>query len=185
MMNDYKFMVHQDNKEFYDLFNYIINTNSYYNYRNTGIENLHASILEDSTFEQVYTIILIILHQVFNITITLPGIAGIILSIAMAVDANVMIYERLKEELKAGKTLKTSIDLGFNKAFTAIRDSNITTIISAIILGFFGTGPIKGFAFALGMGVFLSLATSIWLTKFLLVQVMNVADTKNHWLYGA
>lgn len=132
-----------------------------------------------------YTIILIILHQVFNITITLPGIAGIILSIAMAVDANVMIYERLKEELKAGKTLKTSIDLGFNKAFTAIRDSNITTIISAIILGAFGTGPIKGFAFALGMGVFLSLATSIWLTKFLLVQVMNVADTKNHWLYGA
>ena len=61
MMNDYKFMVHQDNKEFYDLFNYIINTNSYYNYRNTGIENLHASILEDSTFEQVYTIILMII----------------------------------------------------------------------------------------------------------------------------
>ncbi len=131
-----------------------------------------------------YTAIVVIILAVLKINLSLPGIAGIILSIGMAVDANVIIFERIKEELRAGKTIKASIDAGFNRAVTAVMDSNITTLIAAVVLGFFGTGSIQGFAWTLGIGVVVSLFTAVIVTRFLLKQLvgMNIKSLK---AYGA
>ena len=101
----------------------------------------------------------------FDVTLTLPGIAGIILTIGMAVDANVLIYERTREELAAGKTIHNAIDIGFDKAFAAIFDSNITTLFVALILLWQGTGAIKGFAMTLAIGIFTTLFTAVFLTR--------------------
>lgn len=131
----------------------------------------------------VYILLLLIILGVSNITLTLPGIAGIILSVGMAVDANVIIFERIREEMSAGKTLRASMESGFNKAFSAIFDSNITTLIAGFVLWKFGTGPIQGFAKTLVIGVILSMFTAITFTK----QVMKLfvgLDIKNHKLYG-
>ncbi|MFH1258381.1 MAG: protein translocase subunit SecD [Elusimicrobiota bacterium] len=97
----------------------------------------------------------------FHATLTLPGIAGIILTLGMAVDANVLIFERIREELRAGKTVRVSVDLGYEKAFSAIIDSNLTTLIAAAFLFQFGTGPIKGFAVTLTLGIIISMFTAI------------------------
>ncbi|MBN2159712.1 MAG: protein translocase subunit SecD [Spirochaetes bacterium] len=99
-------------------------------------------------------------------TLTLPGIAGIILSIGMAVDANVLIYERMKEELRTGKSVRMSVSLGFDRAFWAIFDSNLTTLISAFVLAQFGTGPIKGFAVTLTIGLLSSMLVALYITRF-------------------
>lgn len=99
-------------------------------------------------------------------TLTLPGIAGIILSVGMAVDANVLIYERMKEELRSGKSVRMSVSLGFDRAFWAIFDSNLTTLISAFVLAQFGTGPIKGFAVTLTIGLLCSLLVALYITRF-------------------
>ncbi len=101
----------------------------------------------------------------FNATLTLPGIAGLILTIGMAVDANVLIFERIREELKAGKTLRAAIDAGYDKAFSTIMDANVTTFITAIVLFQFGTGPIKGFAVTLSIGLATSMFTAIYVTR--------------------
>lgn len=101
----------------------------------------------------------------FNATLTLPGIAGIILTIGMAVDANVLIYERIREEMETGKTLKASVDSGFSKAYSAIIDSNITTFITAVILYQFGTGPVQGFALTLMIGLGASLFSALVIAK--------------------
>ncbi len=101
-------------------------------------------------------------------TLTLPGIAGIILTIGMSVDANVIIFERIKEELKSGKTLRASIDAGFAKAFRTIFDANVTTLIAAFALFFFGAGPIRGFAVTLSLGILSSMFTAIVVTKVIL-----------------
>lgn len=119
-----------------------------------------------------------------GITITLPGIAGVILTIGMGVDANIIIFERIKEELKNGKTLKTGIDLGFKRAFPAIFDANMTTLISAVVLYIFGTGPIKNFAITLGLGVALSFLTAVVITRILVRSVSNLNIAKNRKLYG-
>ncbi len=103
----------------------------------------------------------------FDVTLTLPGIAGIILTIGMAVDANVLIYERIREEVQSGKTILNSIDLGFDRAYSAIFDSNITTLFVAVILLWQGTGAIKGFAITLAIGVFTTLFTAVFLTRLL------------------
>lgn len=103
----------------------------------------------------------------FDVTLTLPGIAGIILTIGMAVDANVLIYERIREEVNSGKTILNSVDLGFDRAYSAIFDSNITTLIVALILLWQGTGAIKGFAITLAIGVFTTLFTAVFLTRLL------------------
>ena len=116
-------------------------------------------------------------------TLTLPGIAGVILSIGMSVDANVIIFERIKEEIFAGKSTKSAIDLGFYKALSAIIDSNITTVIAAVVLWKFGTGTIQGFALTLGIGVILSMFTAIFVTKFLLNTMVGL-NIKNPILYG-
>lgn len=119
-----------------------------------------------------------------GISITLPGIGGIILSLGMGVDANVIIYERIKEELKMGKTLRAAIDTGFKRAFTAIFDSNITTIITAVVLFIMGSTSIKGFGLTLALGVVLSFFSAITITKALLKSVTAFDFAKNKWLYG-
>ncbi|MHB9155167.1 MAG: protein translocase subunit SecD [Endomicrobiales bacterium] len=103
----------------------------------------------------------------FHATLTLPGIAGIILSLGMAVDANVLILERIRDELKAGKTPRIAIDGGYQKAFTTILDSNLTTLIAAVFLFQFGTGPVKGFAVTLTLGIIISMFTAITVTKMI------------------
>ena len=130
---------------------------------------------------------LIVLQLLFlswlQIPVTLPGIGGIILSIGMGVDANVIIFERIKEELKSGKTLRSSIDVGFKRAFTAVLDANVTTLITALVLYALGSGAVKGFAYTLGLGVILSFLTAVTASRLMLKSVSNYA--KNHWLYGA
>lgn len=131
----------------------------------------------------LFAILYILIHQWGQVTLTLPGIAGMILSIAMAVDSSVIIYERLREELTAGKTLKTAVDLSFGRAFSAIRDSNLTTIISSLVLWYFGNGPVEGFAIALFIGTLLSLFMSMVVLRFIMKNVANVFS-KNTALYG-
>lgn len=132
----------------------------------------------------VYMLILMTVIVSAKVTLTLPGIAGIILSVGMAVDANVIIFERIKEEIRSGKTLNSSVDSGFSKAFRAILDSNITTLIAAVVLLYFGTGPIQGFAKTLIIGILASMFTAISFTRFILKLVMGL-NIKNKWLYGA
>ena len=114
--------------------------------------------------------------------LSLPGIAGIILSIGMAVDANVIIFERIKEELREGKSLKPAVKGGFSRAFTAILDANLTTLIVAVVLWVFGTGPIIGFATVLFMGILISMFTAIVVTRILLNQLveMNIGNEKSY-----
>ena len=103
----------------------------------------------------------------FHATLTLPGIAGIILTVGMAVDANVLIFERIREELRTGKTVRASIDSGYSRAFTTILDANVTTLITAIVLYSFGTGPIRGFALTLSIGILASMFTAIVVTRLI------------------
>ncbi|MBQ7793136.1 MAG: protein translocase subunit SecD [Clostridia bacterium] len=128
----------------------------------------------------IYVGIISLVLGLMRVNLSLSGIAGIVLSIGMAVDANVIIFERMKEELKLGKTIKASVDAGFKKAFSAILDSNITTIITCVVLYFSGIGTIRGFAVTLGLGVVVSMLTAIIITKFLLKQLvgLNIRNRK-------
>jgi preprotein translocase subunit SecD len=110
---------------------------------------------------------------VLDVTLTLPGIAGIILNIGMAVDANVIIFERIKEELRTGKTLRVAIEEGFKRAFDAIIDAQITTLIAAFVLFQFGTGPLKGFAATLSIGTIISIFTAVFITKVFLDLILG------------
>ena len=132
-----------------------------------------------------YVLMLLFLLKMLDATLTLPGVAGIILSIGMAVDANVLIFEHFKEEYRNGKTLRLSMDAGFKRAFTTIFDSNITTIIAAVVLFFFGTGSIRGFAITLGLGVVLSMFTAITLTQFMLKLLIGSNILQSPFAYGA
>ncbi|KPK41713.1 MAG: hypothetical protein AMJ78_04735 [Omnitrophica WOR_2 bacterium SM23_29] len=119
----------------------------------------------------------------FNATLTLPGIAGVILTLGMAVDANVLIYERIREELKSQKPLRQAIALGYDRAFSAIFDSNITTLIAAFLLFQFGTGPIRGFAVTLTIGIIASLFTAIFVTRAIFQLLLRLKGfTKLHML---
>lgn len=118
-------------------------------------------------------------------TITLPGIAGFLLSVGMAVDANIIIYERFKEELRNGKTLRAALDAGFSRALRTIIDSNVTTLIGAIVLMYFGMGTIRGFALILMIGILVSMFTAITFTRFLLKQFVLSNAFKNNKLFGA
>ncbi|HHV15925.1 MAG TPA: protein translocase subunit SecD [Gelria sp.] len=130
----------------------------------------------------LYSLLVLGTMSLLGAVLTLPGIAGFALSIGMAVDANVIIYERLKEELRYGKTLHAAIDAGFKRALWTILDSNITTLISAMVLMYFGTGPVKGFAVTLSIGVVASMLVALTFTRYLLIQVGHVS--KNKKLYG-
>ena len=131
-----------------------------------------------------YVVILLFVLKLLDATLTLPGVAGIILSIGMAVDANVLIFEHFKEEVKAGKTLRMAMDSGFKRAFTTIFDSNLTTIIAAAVLFFFGTGPIRGFAITLGLGVVISMFTAITLPQFMLKPLIAATLFTDPRIYG-
>lgn len=125
---------------------------------------------------------LFLIYQ-FNITLTLPGIAGIILSIGMAVDANVIIFTRIKEEIGAGKNTRSAIREGYNKALSAIVDGNITTLIAAAVLNLKGTGSIKGFAATLALGIVLSMFTALFITRFVMNALLDLG-LDNEKLYG-
>ncbi|MBT5540010.1 MAG: protein translocase subunit SecD, partial [Alphaproteobacteria bacterium] len=118
-------------------------------------------------------IILIAALSVLQATLTLPGIAGIALTLGMAVDANVLIYERIKEELRLGKKVFSAVDAGYSRAMATIIDSNITTLIGAMFLYQFGTGPIRGFAVTLALGIIISMFTSISLTRLIVVTYIK------------
>jgi protein-export membrane protein SecD len=132
----------------------------------------------------IYTIIILAIFKLIPVTLTLAGIAGFILSVGMAVDANVLIFERMREELKSGKSLGGSISDGFKRAWPSIRDGNISTLITAIILFWFGTSVIKGFALTLFFGVLTSMFTAIVITKTFLKLFVGGKIEKLKWLYG-
>lgn len=118
-------------------------------------------------------------------TMTLPGIAGFLLSLGMAVDANVIIFERIKEELRSGKLVHSAIDAGFKRGFVAVFDANLTTLIAAVVLYFFGQGPIKGFAVTLSIGIVASMFTAVSLTRWMLHLLAGSGLVKNARYYGA
>ena len=132
----------------------------------------------------IYVGVILILLSAFSVTLTLPGVAGIILSIGMAVDANVIIFTRIKEEIGLGKTVQSAIKSGFNKALSAIIDGNVTTLIAAGVLFWRGSGTVKGFASTLAIGIVLSMITALFITKFVLNTLFNLGfqDPK---FYGA
>ena len=131
----------------------------------------------------LYTELMVILLYAFEATLTLPGIAGIILSVGMAVDANVIIFARIREELATGKTVQSSIKIGFSKALSAILDGNITTFIAAIVLYLMGSGTIKGFSITLMLGIVLSMFTALFVTKFL-INVLYALGVQSEKAYG-
>ena len=131
----------------------------------------------------LYVELMVILLDAFEITLTLPGIAGIILSIGMAVDANVIIFARIREELGKGKTVSSAIDIGYKKALSAIIDGNITTLIAAAVLGVLGSGTIKGFAATLALGIVLSMFTALFVTKWIMKAFLALG-AKSEKLYG-
>ncbi|MDR3258349.1 MAG: protein translocase subunit SecD [Fusobacteriaceae bacterium] len=132
----------------------------------------------------IFGIITLGVLNFIDATLTLPGIAGIILSAGMAVDANVIIFERIKEELRHGNSILNAINAGFSKGFIAIFDSNITTLIICAILFPFGTGPIKGFAITLALGVLASMFTAVIITKILLLTFITTFNLKNPKYFG-
>ena len=125
----------------------------------------------------IYTILLFMLIAVFHIQLTLPGLAGVVLGIGMAVDANVIIFERFNEEVRKGRSVKAAVRAGFKNAMSAILDANVTTLIAAVVLLFFGTGSIQGFAKTLLLGVVVSMFTAIMVTRFLMNRFVNTGAT--------
>lgn len=131
----------------------------------------------------IYTTLVIATLYLFEITLTLPGIAGIILGIGMAVDANVIVFARIREEIATGKSVQTSMKIGFQKAMSAILDGNITTLIAAVVLMALGSGTVKGFAYTLMIGIILSLFTAMVVTRYILYSLYALG-LKSEKLYG-
>lgn len=121
----------------------------------------------------LYTTLVLLVFVEVGVTLTLPGIAGLLLTIGMAVDANVLIFERIREELRNGVSIKSAVKRGFDNALSSIVDSNVTTMIAALVLYFFGSGSVKGFAITLMIGIVVSLFTALIVTKFLMNQALN------------
>ena len=144
-------------------------------YRIPGLASSIALIL--------YCAMTVYVLWIFDITLTLPGIAGIVLSIGMAVDANVIIFARIREEIAAGRTVEAAIQSGFHKAMSAILDGNITTLIAAVVLGVRGSGTVKGFAYTLGIGIVLSMFTALVVTRWIM-KCFFAIGLKNEKLYG-
>ena len=131
----------------------------------------------------IYTTLVIATLYLFDITLTLPGIAGIILGIGMAVDANVIVFARIREEIATGKSVQTSMKIGFQKAMSAILDGNITTLIASVVLMALGSGTVKGFAYTLMIGIILSLFTAMVVTRYILYSLYALG-LKSEKLYG-
>ncbi|KFD42014.1 preprotein translocase subunit SecD [Peptococcaceae bacterium SCADC1_2_3] len=132
----------------------------------------------------IYAIIVTLVFWGLKATMTLPGIAAFLLSLGMAVDTNIIIFERFKEELRTGKSLRAAIDAGFKRGFAAVFDAQVTTLIAAVVLYFFGTGSIRGFALTLGIGILVSLFTAVTMTRWLLHLVVGSGLFKNLKYYG-
>lgn len=126
----------------------------------------------------VYTLLVLTLFRLIPVTLTLAGIAGFILSVGIAVDANILIFERMKEELRKGRSQASAIDLGFARAWLSIRDSNVASLITSAVLFYFGTGVVRGFAFTLALGILVSLFSAIFVTKTLLGIFYNGKNTE-------
>lgn len=126
----------------------------------------------------VYMALEVIIISGLRITLTLPGIAGIILSVGMAVDANVIIFERLKEEIQVGRSMRSAIKNSFSRALPAILDGNVTTLIAAVVLYFLGTGTIKGFALTLMIGIIVSMFTAIVITRLIIMGIVGIGVSK-------
>ena len=131
-----------------------------------------------------YILIFLYVLSLMQVTLTLPGIAGIILSIGMAVDANVIIFERIKEEIRLGKSILSSIEAGFHRALSSIIDANVTTIIAGCALFFFGSGSIRGFAVTLILGVAISMFTAIFVTKRVLKMIITIFNIRRPSFFG-
>ena len=131
----------------------------------------------------IYILIVAIILNAFDVTLTLPGIAGILLSIGMAVDANVIIFARIREELREGKTVKMAMKSGYDKALSAIIDGNVTTLIAAAVLAFLGSGTIKGFAYTLAIGIVVSMFTALFVTR-LLMNIFYALGAQDEKFYG-
>lgn len=132
----------------------------------------------------LYALFNLAIFKLIPITLTVPGIAGFILSIGMAVDANILIFERTKEELRMGKSIFNAVEVGFKRAFGSIFDSNATTLISCVVLYYFGTGLIRGFAITLAVGVIISMFTAITVTRTMLRVVVRFRKMRNPAMYG-
>lgn len=132
----------------------------------------------------VYVLIALALLAQLGATLTLPGIAGFILSIGMAVDANVLIFERIKDELRAGKRMRAALRSGFQRAFVAIFDANFTTLIAVAALYYFGTGPVRGFAVTLGLGILASMFTAVVITRWLLGLAIDLNPKRAENYFG-
>ena len=130
-------------------------------------------------------LLLLVLGKGFNATMTLPGIAGIILSMGVAVDANILIFERFKEEVFSGKSMRVAMEAGFKRALSTITDANVSVIITAGILTVLGSGPVKGFAISLGLGVVVSMFTAITVSHFLLRLLIDCNFTNHPFWFGA
>ncbi len=131
----------------------------------------------------VYTLLVLSLYKIIPVTLTLAGIAGFILSLGMAVDANILIFARMKEELAAGKSLNASVHEGFSRAWLSIRDSHVTTLLSAVVLYMFTTSIVKGFALTLGIGAIISLITATFVTRTILLTFVGPWSEKRKWLF--
>lgn len=132
----------------------------------------------------IYAVIVLALFKLVPVTLTLAGIAGFILSIGMAVDANVLIFERLKEELRAGRDLMTAVDQGFKRAWSSVRDSNVSSLITCSILFWFGSSIVKGFALTLAIGIIISMFSAITITRQFLRLIAKWPISRKIWLYG-
>ncbi|GAB6274828.1 MAG: hypothetical protein STSR0004_16930 [Peptococcaceae bacterium] len=132
----------------------------------------------------IYAIIVTLVFLGLKATMTLPGIAAFLLSLGMAVDTNIIIFERFKEELRTGKSLRAAIDAGFKRGFTAVFDAQVTTLIAAVVLYFFGTGPVRGFALTLGIGILVSLFTAVTMTRWFLRLMVDSGLFKSLKYYG-
>lgn len=132
----------------------------------------------------VYVLILLSILKYLDATLTLPGIAGIILSMGFAVDANILIFERFKEEVLIGKSLRTSMEAGFKRAFNTILDANVSVMIAAVVLIVMGSGTVKGFAVNLALGIIVSMFTAIIVSRSLLTWLINTGLVTNPWFYG-
>lgn len=134
----------------------------------------------------LFVFVLLYLGVLYGIgaTLTLPGIAGIVLAIGMAVDANIIIFERIREEVRLGNTLRAAINQGFSLGFRAVLDANATTLIAAAVLFYFGTGPVRGFAVTLAVGVLLSMLTAVVFTRYILRLLVSAGARQTPWFFG-
>jgi preprotein translocase subunit SecD len=132
----------------------------------------------------IYTLTTLAIFKLIPVTLTLPGIAGFILSIGIAVDANVLIFERTKEEIKSGKKIFTAVEAGFSRAFSSILDSHVTTLVSCTVLFVLGSGILRGFALTLGIGILVSLFSALTCTRTFLYLALNIPSLRNPVLFG-